>query len=529
MSNQLLASKVVIQEEEPRLRSVPTLSTAVGAFVGVTEKGPVGTATLVNSFEEYVNQFGSYTANGDVTAAVDAFFANGGTAAYIVRTVHYTDVTSAATKTSAAGTLTLVDRAGSPISTLKIDGKYDGAYASNLKIRIEAPTSGNTDEFNLTVEDLSGVKLEIFPNLKIGTANVLSAQYVDTVINNETSGSKLIKATDLLSATAGPSNLPALGLSTALASGSDGLANIADTDFVGSASSKTGLYALDLADDVTLLAVPGKATSTVQNGMVTYAGVVRGGQIYCVFDPPAGNSATSIITYFKTTAALAGLSECGAFYWPRVKIANPKRSVYGAASTITVGASGHIMGMIARTDNARPGGVYDTPAGVEAGRLYNVLGVETAEALDEAKRDLVFPARINPITTFPGAPIFVDGARNLKGDGNWPTVAQRRGVSNIERAIKITMQSFRHKNNTPELRATIRRTIWNYLKDQTALGAFASSDPKLAFFVDVGDALNPPSQPNTITARIGLATAQPAEFIVLRFSQDTRAIDSANA
>ena len=58
-------------------------------------------------------------------------------------------------------------------------------------------------------------------------------------------------------------------------------------------------------------------------------------------------------------------------------------------------------------------------------------------------------------------------------------------------------------------------------------GAFASNDPKTAFFVDFGAALNPPSVvfSRQVIGRIGLATAKPAEFIILRFSQDTRALE----
>ena len=63
MSNQLLASKVVIVEEEPRLRNIPSLPTAVVGAVGVTERGPVGQAVLVTSFEEFVGTFGGFTPN----------------------------------------------------------------------------------------------------------------------------------------------------------------------------------------------------------------------------------------------------------------------------------------------------------------------------------------------------------------------------------------------------------------------------------------------------------------------------------
>ncbi len=62
-----------------------------------------------------------------------------------------------------------------------------------------------------------------------------------------------------------------------------------------------------------------------------------------------------------------------------------------------------------------------------------------------------------------------------------------------------------------------------FLMDQLRNGAFRSTDPKKAFFVDFGDALNPTSVifSGQVVGRIGLATNKPAEFVILRFSQLT--------
>jgi len=129
MSNQLLASKVVIVEEEPRLRNITGLPTAVVAAVGITERGPVGQAILVTSFEEFVGAFGSFTPNSDLALAASAFFENGGQVLYVVRTVHYGALTDSATATSKVATLKLKDRAVAPLDTLRVDGKWDGTYA----------------------------------------------------------------------------------------------------------------------------------------------------------------------------------------------------------------------------------------------------------------------------------------------------------------------------------------------------------------------------------------------------------------
>jgi phage tail sheath protein FI len=529
MGSQLLASKVVIVEEEPRIRNVTALPTAVVGAVGVTERGPVGQAVLVTSFEEYVNTFGGFTQNSDLALAASGFFENGGQTMWVVRTVHYGDPTDATTKSSAAATLTLKDRAPIPTDTLKVDAKWDGAYGNDLKIVIGLATSGSASEFNLRVED-NGLIAEVFPNLSLDASK---PNYVESVINNAGSGSRLIKVTDLRSASVAPNNLPVVGSFGPLVGGDDGLSSggvttLTDADFVGSPVAGTGLHALDNVQQLSVLIVPGRATAAAHAAMISYCELTRDKGCFAVLDPPANQSATDIITYAESTAGLVGLSEFAALYWPRVKVLNPSPAVFGNVRDVTVPPSGHIAGVYARTDGSQLGGIYLPPAGVDNGRLQGVIGFDTDEVLSEAKRDLVFPKRINPLTVFPGAPRHIDGARTLKGDGNFPTVAERRGVIFIEQSLKLALAFAKHRNNTAALRAELERTATAFLLIQLQNGAFASTDPNQAFFVDFGEALNTPSVVNAgqVVGRIGLATAKPAEFIVLRFSQDTRAIEA---
>ena len=59
-------------------------------------------------------------------------------------------------------------------------------------------------------------------------------------------------------------------------------------------------------------------------------------------------------------------------------------------------------------------------------------------------------------------------------------------------------------------------------------GAFRSREPSKAFFVDVSDTLNTPSVifAGKLIARVGLATSKPAEYVVLRLSQDVRGLEA---
>ena len=516
MSNLLLASKVTVEEEQPSIRQIPTLDTSIAGFLGLCASGPLGVATLVQSFADFTRIFGGYIANGFLASAVEGFFNNGGTNAYIVRTVHYTDITTASTKTSAAATVVLADV--TPTTTLTVNGAYDGTYANSYRIKISAATSGNAPEFNLDILNPSSVSIESYANL---TMDPTQPRYAPLIINDPNNGSQRIQVVDaLLGGGNYTTNRPVNATSAAMAGGNDGLTSLADVDYIGNQGAGTGLYAFD-GFGISVLAVPGIATSAVQNGMITYTDTIRSGEVFAIYDPPAGDTAAQAVTWFVTTAGIVGLTEHGAAYWPRIKVLNPSPTVYGTTSdgNLVVPPSGHIAGVYARNDNAQAGGVWTTPAGTDNGKLLSVLGLETDTVKKEAIRDIVFPQRINPITYLTGAGRFIDGARGLNINGVFPTVAQRRGMSFVERSVKAGLQSLRHKNRTAKLLGPIYNTVFAFLKEQMDADAFATNDPATAFFVDAGPALNPVTTPNVAVVRYGCATVQPAEYIRTKVSQ----------
>jgi uncharacterized protein len=726
VSGQLLSSKVVIVEEEPRVRGITSAPTSVAGAVGITERGPIGEAVLCSSFDEFQTRFGGFTPDSDLALAAMGFFQNGGSQLWVVRTVHYTDVSQPSTATAqramsfvvagggptpavltsaaaspfslqnnervvlsvnggadasavftgaaasvatGAGPFALADgmtllvrvdggpeqrlpfaaldfanvaqatatevaaainasiiggkatarpgltltsdtagtssrlqvtggTANTPLgfpasvaqgtgnvanlravtadevkavveaavpgvqvdqgvggvvvlqtsstgvaatiqarattafgfdtlphagvasgaaNALRIEGKDPGAYANHLELEVRAATNRSATAFDLLVVE-DGTYRETFPNLTLAPTD---ARFVETIVNDASNGSVYVKVTALLQSVPAPQSI-------SMAGGNDGLAGLDDDDFIGSEAAKSGLHALDSVQELSLLLVPGRATPATHLAMVQYAEVARDGTVFAILDPPAGQGATGIVSYVSATAALEGLSEFAGLYWPRVSVLNPAKSVLGADAQVVVPPSGIIAGVFSRTDSAQPGGVYDAPAGIDAGRMFGVLGFETDEVLEEKKRDLVYPHRVNPLTTGPGLPRFIDGSRTLKGDGNFPYVGERRGVIFIERSLKQGLEFARHKANTEALRAQVRRTITAFLLAQMNNDAFRSRDPAKAFFVDVSDALNTPSVifAGKLIARVGLATNKPAEFIILRISQDTRALEA---
>ena len=405
---------------------------------------------------------------------------------------------------------------------VRVDATAPGGYANRLRMVSQAGRPGVDLQ---TVED--GIARDTFRNISLDPA---SPRYIETLVNDPTNGSALVRVTDQRLATGA-----VLSLQTApLSGGDDGLTGLTDADFVGSPTSKTGLYAFDTVQDLATLIVPGRATSIVHNAMLDYCEIDRAGMVFAILATPAGMSADAIVTYVSQTAALEGRSELGAIFWPRVYVMNPATAYFGSASTVLMDPSGFIAGLFCENDVATPGGIYEASAGTETGVLAGVVGLETDEVLDETKRDLIYPHRINPITTQTGQPRYVDGCYTLKADGNWPFIPQRRGVTFIEKSLKRGLDWVRHKNNTKALRSRVYRTSFAFLYTQMQNGAFASTTPKTAFVIDVSDGpsgLNTPAvvASGQLIAEYGLAMNTPAEWGVIRVRKDTRALDAMSA
>src|SRR5262249_7552909 len=103
------------------------LASATTAFVGPTTRGPVGCATLLTSWAEYEQVFGSHTSPqvSFLSYAVKGFFENGGKRAYVVRVMPLCSSSASARFTSSDGE-ELVFQAITP-----------GVWGNSLRVRLE--------------------------------------------------------------------------------------------------------------------------------------------------------------------------------------------------------------------------------------------------------------------------------------------------------------------------------------------------------------------------------------------------------
>src|SRR6266571_8061360 len=80
-----LSPGVYVEEVEAGSRPIEGVGTAVAAFVGLAEKGPANTPTLVTNWSQFTQAFGEFIPNSYLAHAVYGYFLNGGGACYVVR------------------------------------------------------------------------------------------------------------------------------------------------------------------------------------------------------------------------------------------------------------------------------------------------------------------------------------------------------------------------------------------------------------------------------------------------------------
>ncbi|MBN2385418.1 MAG: phage tail sheath subtilisin-like domain-containing protein [Anaerolineales bacterium] len=173
---------VYIQEVPSGVRTITGVSTSVTAFIGYTPKGPVNKAVHIFNFGDYERKLGGLSRDSELGYAIQQFFLNGGTDAWVVRTA------SGATR----AVVTLC-RPSDGTRILTLTASSEGAWANYLKVDVDYATTNPDSTFNLSVTeyiprgtDLVQGRKEVFQNLSMDSK---ASQYAPNVVNG---GSQLV-------------------------------------------------------------------------------------------------------------------------------------------------------------------------------------------------------------------------------------------------------------------------------------------------------------------------------------------------
>lgn len=524
-------------QEIPGTRSIQAASTSMPAFIGVTERGPLNTPTLITSWNAYTQQFGGLVWMGFNAWAVYEFFQEGGAACYVVR---------AADKTGAPATAT--------VGTATLTAATNGAWGASLMYYISnsAPTpSGGgtvapTPVFNFQVVVLASA-------IDDASADTLGAQLligyvrqnglVTTVIGGtgyyvletfgglrllDTAAVGHINSQSIFIRLATPTETQRPG-NTAAPTALRGGAN-SDLDFTaaqGVIKAVQGLSLLAQPDTVAIVDANGKSD------LIRQAQVINQGMSLCenlaslfyAADPPFGQTVQQMVA-FKSGTSQAGQSQAqaisssyGALYYPWVWIFNPF-----AGSNVPIPPSGPVLGRYASTDSNV--GVWKAPAGINDGSMRTVVALE--RPLTDADQDQLNPNGINALRTLVNDGNVIWGARTVSPDTQWTYVSVRRLFIYVEQSVKNSLQWVVFEPNDPALWAAVTRDIDAFLTTLWQQGGLFGSTPRDAFFVTC-DASNNPVETRVsgqLYIDIGLAPVYPAEFVIIRIAVKTAGPDS---
>ena len=570
-----LSPGVYVEELESGSKPMEGVGTSTAGFVGLAERGPVGgIPQLVTSAAEFKRTYGGYlseNAFGEyrfLAYAVDQFFINGGSRAFIVRVAPSDGVCSTGSN-----------------KVLNISAKNPGTWGDDIQI-VAAPASkaktqilevletdagkryivkngdgfnsgdvvafndGETVVYNKVVKnqgniltlandlDDSCVDKELIPTKVLTTCEFsLDVRYGDVVevydnlnfnINTPNYVDKKLSKSDLINVTyvgeegdeiQSPFEMIA-GADKAVASlvmsgGKDGSAqSISAADFIGEdggAGHRTGIQSFLDNDSVAIIAVPGVTDPNVQLTLVAHCENL--GSRFAVLDMPRDMRKVEDLINHRDIFD----SAYAAMYHPWLSVFDPLDK-----KNIAVPPSGSILGIFARTDTTR--GVHKAPANEV---VRGCVGLDSQ--FTKGEQDILNPKGINLIRAFPGQGIRVWGARTACSNPSWRYVNVRRLFIFIEESIRANTNWAVFEPNDEVLWTRVQRTISVFLEGLWRAGSLSGTSPEEAFFVNIGrDTMTQDDIDNgRLVCIIGVAPVKPAEFVIFRISQKTA--DSADA
>jgi uncharacterized protein len=290
------------------------------------------------------------------------------------------------------------------------------------------------------------------------------------------------------------------------------------TALIGSESDKTGIYALENVDLFTLLCIPRIADLAPEQAQA----VTAVAQAYCerrraffLMDTPREiDEPREIRNWLSANNGLRHRN--AALFFPRLRIPDPLNEF----RLRSVGASGTMAGLFARTDSTR--GVWKAPAGTEA-TLRNVPDLEYV--LSDPENGALNPLAINCLRNFPVYGTVSWGSRTLEGSdqqaSEWKYIPVRRLALFLEESLYRGTKWVVFEPNDEPLWSQIRLGIGGFMHTLFRQGAFQGRSPREAYLVKCDSETTTQEDINRgiVNILVGFAPLKPAEFVIIRIQQ----------
>jgi uncharacterized protein len=243
---------------------------------------------------------------------------------------------------------------------------------------------------------------------------------------------------------------------------------------------------------------------TLQNQLVSCAELLRA---VALIDVPPGLTQRAILQW------RAGFASSGAAaYHPWLRV--PLESA--GSPLASVNPSAFAAGVIARTEL-----VHGVPHG-PANELITGA-VDVTDRVDPARHAVLHQSGVD-VYLLRTDGVWLMGARTLSRDPSWRQLNVRRVVSLVERTILSELAWTVFEPNDRQVRSTLELLLGGLLRQLFVQGAFAGATPAESYFIrTASDAVLPlEAAAGQLVCEIGLAVAEPLEFILVTISRDAQ-------
>jgi phage tail sheath protein FI len=515
---------VYVEEVEKGSRPIEGVGTAVAAFIGFAEQGPLQVPKQIANWTQFTQTFGGFVAGGYLAHTVYGYFNNGGGLCYVtrlpgeIRNGRLPSPQSDGNGRPRPARAMLPSRASPDQPTLELSTLE---HAGNAEVSAEVQPGepgGPEEQFTLIVRG-DGIP-ENFPNVTLARGK--GARNVVDVLSRE---SRLVRAVDKEAPGSPAERAPAIGTYTLIRTGAElaeasrepAMPEVKAFTFIGNASTHEGILGYEIADDVTMLCVPDLMAAyqagtidadglrIVQTAMINHCESMHD-RVAILDTPPdlspqqVGDWCTKVANYDSNYTTL---------YYPWIRVADPT-----SGKGVLVPPCGHIAGIWARSDSQR--GVHKAPANEV---VRGAIGLATD--MSRSEQGSLNPIGINCIRAFPGRGVRVWGARMLSRDPEWRYLNVRRLFNFIEKSIDRDTQWVVFEPNNFYTWEKVKRDVTAFLTRVWRDGALFGASAAEAFYVKCDEELNPVEVRDVgqLIVEVGIAPVKPAEFVIFRISQ----------
>ena len=568
MATNTLVSPGVLQLENDQSFITQNPVNVGAAIIGPTVKGPVEVPTIVTSWSDYQNKFGTTFLSGSqvytyfTSIAAFNYFNNGGDTMLVARVVSgsFSSATTSGsqgtpilnTNTSESLRLKTISQGANQNSTGSIDasGSLFSGSVDNIRYQI-ANNDTASGTFSVIVRQgddntNNQIVLETWTNLSMDptapnyVSRLIGDQYKsysgadNQIVVNGTypNASRYIYVDSVLTPTplyfdnTGNAKAQFTGSIPVNASGSFGgatgnlavaggakyydaiISGVNNIQGLLSSSYDNMISLLSNQDDYqfNVLLTPGLFADGADLGASQVNTIVNNtmNRGDNIFVADLVPYSSSISTV--TSAANAKNTSYAASYWPWVQTVDPNTS-----QLVWVPASTLVAGVYAYNDNVSE--PWFAPAGINRGGLSTVVRAE--KKLTQANRDTLYTNKVNPIATFPWTGVVVYGQKTLQTKASaLDRVNVRRLLIALKSYIGQIANNLVFEQNTIATRNSFLAQVNPYLESvQQRQGLYA-------FKVVMDSSNNTPDviDRNQLVGQIYLQPTKTAEFVYLNFN-----------